>query len=283
MNNRRRDLLKSTVLGTAGYGLRALATGLPVGFLARPMAWAQANEGACDKAKARYLILSTSSAGDPLNANVSGTYDFPDIAHSPDPRMAATPISLGGKMVTGAMLWSTLPPWVLDRTVFFHHATFTNNHANLPKTLKLMGNTAKQEMLPSIFAKYLAPCFGTVQVDPVSAGAGDVLSIDGRSLPNVAPTGLRALLTRPNSPLQRLQPLRDAALDEMHAVLKERGTKAQKLYLDSLASSKVRWRQPRMELSLENVVTAIACGRAHLGLARRWNDDRRAGAVHPGS
>ena len=141
-------------------------------------------------------------------------------------------------MVTGAQLWSTLPPWVLDRTVFFHHATFTNNHANLPKTLKLMGNTAKQEMLPSIFAKYLAPCFGTVQVDPVSAGAGDVLSIDGRSLPNVAPTGLRDLLTRPNSPLQRLQPLRDAALDEIHAVLKERGTKAQKLYLDSLASSR---------------------------------------------
>ncbi len=36
MNTRRRDLLKSTVLGTTGYGLRALATGLPVGFLARP-------------------------------------------------------------------------------------------------------------------------------------------------------------------------------------------------------------------------------------------------------
>jgi hypothetical protein len=238
MNTRRRELLKTTVLGTTGFGLRALATGLPVGFLARPMAWAQSNEGACDKTKARYLVLSTSSAGDPLNANVPGTYDFPDIAHSPDPRMAATPISLGGKMVTGAQLWSTLPPWVLDRTVFFHHATFTNNHANLPKTLKLMGNTAKQEMLPSIFAKYLAPCFGTVQVDPVSAGAGDVLSIDGRSLPNVAPTGLRDLLTRPNSPLQRLQPLRDAALDEIHGVLKERGTKAQKLYLDSLASSR---------------------------------------------
>ena len=99
-----------------------------------------------------------------------------------------------------AQLWSTLPPWVLDRTAFFHHATLTNNHANLPKVLRLMGATAKQEMLPSIFAKYLAPCFGTVQVDPVSAGAGDILSIDGRSLPNVAPTGLRDLLTRPNTP-----------------------------------------------------------------------------------
>ena len=104
---------------------------------------------------------------------------------------------------------------MLDRTSFFHHATLTNNHANLPKVLRLMGATAKQEMLPSIFAKYLAPCLGTVQVDPVSAGAGDILTIDGRGLPNVAPTGLRDLLTRPNTPLHaaagaaRRRPRRD--------------------------------------------------------------------------
>jgi hypothetical protein len=77
-----------------------------------------------------------------------------------------------------------------------------------------------------------------VQVDPVSAGAGDVLSIDGRSLPNVAPTGLRDLLNRPNTPLQRLQTLRDQGLDEIHGILKERGTKAQLRYLDSLAQSR---------------------------------------------
>jgi hypothetical protein len=235
---KRRDLLKTTLFGGGGLGLRALATGLPVGFLARPLA-AQAQEGpACDKAKAQYLILSTSSAGDPLNANVPGTYDFPDIAHAADPSMAATPITLGGRMYTGAQIWSTLPPWALERTSFFHHATMTNNHANLPKVLRLMGQTARQEMLPSIFAKYLAPCFGTVQVDPVSAGAGDVLSIDGRSLPNVAPTGLRDLLARPNTPLQRLQALRDTGLDEIHGILKERGTKAQLRYLDSLALSR---------------------------------------------
>jgi uncharacterized protein (DUF1501 family) len=101
-----------------------------------------------------------------------------------------------------------------------------------------MGQTARQEMLPSIFAKYLAPCFGTVQVDPISAGAGDVLSIDGRSLPNVAPTGLRDLLGRPNTPLQRLQTLRDSSIDEMYTILRDRGTKAQQLYLDRLALSR---------------------------------------------
>jgi hypothetical protein len=127
---------------------------------------------------------------------------------------------------------------VLDRTAFFHHATFTNSHANLPKVMRLMGSTAKQEMLPSIFAKYLAPCFGTIQVDPISAGAGDILTIDGRSLPNIAPTGLRDLLARPNSPLQRLQTQRDSSLDEISGLLKDRGTKAQRDYVDSLALSR---------------------------------------------
>jgi hypothetical protein len=238
MTHSRRTLLKTTVFGTGGLGLRALATGLPVTFLSRPLD-ALAQDYACaNKDKAQYLIISTSSAGDPLNCNVPGTYDFPDIVHAADPRMAPTPIMLGGKPRTAAQLWSTLPPWVLERTSFFHHATFTNNHANLSKVLRLMGQTARQEMLPSIFAKYLAPCFGTVQVDPISAGAGDVLSIDGRSLPNVAPTGLRDLLSRPNTPLQRLQALRDSSLDEMYGVLKDRGTRAQREYLDRLALSR---------------------------------------------
>ncbi len=241
MTMRRRDLLKATLFsGGAQIGLKALATGVPAAFLSRPFsAAAQTAAASCgDKSRAQFLILSTSSAGDPLNANVPGTYDFPDIAHAADPRMAATPINLGGRMVVGAQLWSRLPPWALDRTTFFHHATFTNNHANLAKVLRLMGGTARSEMLPSIYAKALSDCFGTVQVDPVSAGAGDVLSIDGRSLPNVAPTGLRDLLNRPDTPLQRLQSLRDSALDEIHATLKQGGTEAQKRYLDSLALSR---------------------------------------------
>jgi hypothetical protein len=234
----RRSLLKKTVFGAGCLGLRALATGLPVSFLSRPLA-ARADDFTCtDKSRAQYLILSTSSAGDPLNANVPGTYDFPDIAHSPDPRMAPADFSLAGQTVRAAQVWSTLPQWVLDRTSFFHHATLTNNHANLSKVMRIMGATAKQEMLPSILAKYLAPCFGTVQVDPVSAGAGDILTIDGRDLPNVAPTGLRDLLARPNTPLMRLQAVRDGGLDEIYGLLKERGTPAQKQYLDSLATSR---------------------------------------------
>jgi hypothetical protein len=242
----RRDLLSvglGGLLGAGNIGLRALATGLPAAFLSRPLAARADDYFTCaDKTKAQYLIMSMSSAGDPSNANVPGTYDFPDIAHSPDPRMAPAAINLGGKMVTGAQVWATLPQWVLDRTTFFHHATNTNNHANLGKVLGLMGATVRQEMLPAIIAKYTAPCFGTVQTDPVSAGAGDVLTIDGRSLPNVAPTGLRDLLTRPNTALNRLQTLRDQSIDEINQLLKREGTAAQRSFLDSLAVSRTQAR-----------------------------------------
>jgi hypothetical protein len=238
MKFNRRSLIQKTVLGAGTLGLRALATGLPISFLSRPLA-AQAQDFSCaDKSKAQYLIIATNSNGDPLNANVPGTYAFPEIAHSPDPSMVATDFNLGGTPVRAAQVWSTLPQWVLDRTTFIHHATLTNNPANLPKVMRRMGSTARQEMLPSILAKHLSPCFSTVQVDPVSAGAGDILTIDGRDLPNVAPTGLRDLLARPNTPLLRLQATRDTALDEIYGVMKERGTKAQKLYLDSLVMSR---------------------------------------------
>lgn len=239
----RRRLMMQTLFGGGLLGLRALATGLPLSFLLRPrQALADGTYACGDKSKAQYLLLSTSFLGDPLNANAPGTYDFPDIAHAADPRVAATPLKLGNTMTKAAQVWSTLPQPVLDRTNFFHHATLTNNHPNLPKVMRLMGATAKQEMLPSIAAKYLAPCFGTVQTEPVSVGAGEFLTFDGRGLPNLNPTGLRDILSRPTGPLAQLQKVRDASMDQIHAVLKEHGTSAQKAYLDNLVASRAQAR-----------------------------------------
>lgn len=234
----RRRMLE-VLFGAGGLGLRALATGLPASFLANPLRRAEAQDYACaDKAKAQYLILSTSRAGDPVNANVPGTYDFPDIVHAADPSMAATTFNVGGKPVKAAQIWSTLPAGVLDRTAFIHHATLTNSHNNLAKVLRAMGDTERQEMLASIYAKHLAPCLGTIQTEPVSAGAGSFMTFNGRALPNLPPRGLRDLLARPASPLTMLQPLRDQSLDEINALLKARGTEAQRRYLDSLALSR---------------------------------------------
>jgi hypothetical protein len=249
VDHQRRELFKRTLFGAGYVGLKALATGLPISLFTRSVeSWAQdagdttAAPTCADATKAQYLILSTSSLGDPVNANAPGTYDFPDIPHAADPRMAATPLSLGGRTYTAAQVWSTLPQWVLDRTCFFHHATLTNNHPNLPKVMRLMGATAKSEMLPSILAKGLAPCFGTVQTEPVSVGAGDILTFDGRGLPNINPTGLRDVLANPTGALAQLQQLRDQHLDRMYALIKQRGTPAQQRYVDSLALSRTQAR-----------------------------------------
>jgi hypothetical protein len=239
----RRELLCQTLFGAGLVGLRALATGLPLSFLLRPRdALADGTFTSADKSKAQYLILSTSFAGDPVNANAPGSYDFPDIPHAADPRVAATPLTLGTTTATAAQVWSTLPPWVLNRANFFHHATLTNNHPNLPKVMRLMGATAKQEMLPSIAAKALAPCFGSVQTEPLSIGAGEFLTFDGRGLPNLNPTGLRDVLTHPTGPLMQLQKLRDSSMDQLHAVLKQHGTAAQRGYLDNLVASRAQAR-----------------------------------------
>src|SRR5207245_1654899 len=100
-------------------------------------------------------------------------------------------LQLGGRSFKAAKVWGKLPQALLDRTCFFHHSTLTNNHGNLPKVLKVMGHTAKGEMMPSIIAKALAPCLGTLQVEPVSPGGSNQLTFEGRNLPNVPPASLR--------------------------------------------------------------------------------------------
>jgi hypothetical protein len=262
MDISRRKLLETTLFGAAGVGLRALATGLPLAAFTRPVeAWAAAPEGVCGIApeRAQFLVMSTSSAGDPANANVPGTY-VPDVVHPADPRLAPTPIKLGAETVTGAAAWGALPQWARDRTVFFHHATLTNNHPNHPKVLRLMGATARQEMLASIAAAQLAPCLGTVQTEPISLGAGDVLTFEGRGLPNLRPTGLRDLLTRPTGPVAKLAASRDAHLDRMYALLKERGTKAQRALVDRMALSRGQARA--LSDDLINMLTGVTSDRS---------------------
>ena len=56
-------------------------------------------------------------------------------------------------------------------------------------------------------AKHLAPCLRTIQTEPVSVGAGEILTFSGRGLPNLNPTGLRDVLAQPQGPLKDLQNL----------------------------------------------------------------------------
>ena len=253
----RRESLLGGLLGFGWLGLRSLATGLPVSFLLNPSR-AMASGTCAASVQAQYLILSTSFLGDPVNTNAPGTYTNASVVHPADPSMAGTPLTLGGQTYTAAQPWSTLTS--LDRTCFFHHSTLTNNHANEPKVLNLMGAILRQEMLSTVYCQALAPCFNTVQTQPVSVGAtnaSELLSYQGRSLPNLTPLELKAVLAAPSGPLAALRTLRDSDLNRLNTLLKQTGTPEQQQFLDDMANTQSEVRNiSQALLSSLNGITA---------------------------
>jgi hypothetical protein len=258
MNISRRKALMSALFGAGYVGLRALATGIPAGILMRGRR-AFADGATCpNPAKAQFIIMNTSGNGDPINANVPGTYDDPNITHSADPLMAPTQLTLGGLATKAAAPWAALPQTVLDRTTFWHIMTNTPVHPKEPDVLKLMGMTYAGEMLPSLLAKQLAPCLGTVQAQPITLGASspsEGLSYAGQALPIIPPLALKATLTSPAGPLSNLKAMRDQTLSQLDDLYRGSASPAQKAYLDSLIASQDQVRNIRQDLL--NSLTAI--------------------------
>lgn len=237
----RRDALYGTLFGAGMIGLRSIATGLPAAFLANPRkALADTPAPTCnDQVRAQYVIFNTSMAGDPINTNAPGTYDDPGILHPSDPSMAPVSISIGGKSYKAATPWSTLPQNVLGRATFFHLMTSTPIHPKEPDVLELMGASAHNEMFPSLMAKQLAPCLGTLQTQPLSIGGGpgETLKFGGAALPTIPPSALGATLVSAAGALTNLQPLRDKTLDSIMGIYKNGASVAQQRYIDSLVTS----------------------------------------------
>jgi hypothetical protein len=258
----RRDALTAGLMGIGFAGLRAAATGLPAWFLANPRA-ASAQDMQCaitTMGKAQFLVVSASSAGDALSCNAPGTYDAAPIIHPTQAEFVKTNITLGTKTVTGAQIWSTLTPTVLARTNFFHHTTGGLVHGDHPKVMRLMGATTGGEMWPSIYAKHLFKCLGTVQAEPVAVGTGgnslEAISFEGRTLSTVSPTQLKQLLTgSATDPVVKLRTLRDTTLDSLNAMFKTGGTKEQMAFLDAMASSQGQVRE--LASSLATTLNAI--------------------------
>jgi len=248
----RRKALMSALFGAGYVGLRALATGIPASvLLAGRRAFADSAAMCLDRSKAQFIILQTSGQGDPINANVPGTYDDALITHSADPAMAPIKMTINGKQLTAARPWSQLPQAVLDRTCFWHIMTNTPVHPKEPDVLRLMGNTAADEMLPSLLAKQLAPCLGTIQAQPITLGAttpSEGLSFSGQALPIIPPLALKATLTSPAGPLANLQALRDQTLGQINDLYRGSASPSQKAYLDSVIASQSQVRNIRQDL-----------------------------------
>ena len=237
MDITRRKLLLSTLFGAGGVGLRALATGLPLSVFTRPRAaHAESNPAPDACTNAQYLYFLTSSSGDPINANIPGSYILPAIRHPAQASMAPATMSVGGKSYKAALPWTQLPAAMLARTSFLHHSTYTNSHADAAKVNTLMGAVQRQEMLISLLAKHLAPCLGTVQTQPVVLSP-NLVTFNGAVMPTLSPPNLRDVLVRPTGPLANLQQIRDTNLDKLNELLKQSGNLAQKKLIDQYAQS----------------------------------------------
>jgi hypothetical protein len=213
-----------------------------------------------NKSNAQFLVVSASSAGDAISCNAPGTYDAAGIIHPTNAEFASTDIALGTKNAKGAQIWSTLSPAVLARTNFFHHVTGGLVHGDHPKVMRLLGKTSGGEMWPSVYAKHLAPCLGTVQAEPVAVGTGgnalELISYTGRTVPPIAPTQLKQLLTGSKTdPVVQLRTLRDTTLDQLNTIFKQGATPEQKTFLDAMAASQVQVRQ--LAESLATTLAAI--------------------------
>ena len=241
---RRREALLSTLFGAGCVGLRVLATGLPAEILLDPR---RALADPCttvttSAGKAQYIILSTSGQGDPLNANVPGTYETGlNVAHA----FPGQTLTMNGRKVTGGAPWTTLPQTVLDRTTFWHLMTNTPVHPKETDVLKLMGTTKTDEMLASLLAKQLAGPLKTIQAQPLCVGAAsptEGITFGGQALPIVPPLALKDTLTSPAGPLTSLQTLRDQALGSLYDLYKTEATAAARQYIDSLVTSQAQVR-----------------------------------------
>jgi len=260
MDASRRELLIRTLFGAGMLGLRSLATGIPLSILADPRrALGAGSATACPpNAAAQYILFSSSGDGDPVNANVPGAYAMTGIAHPTDPTMAPTSLMLAGKQYTAAAPWALLPQAMLDRTCFFHHGTYTNDHSDLSEVMRLQGFVLQRDMLVSMIAAQLAGCLGTVQSEPLALGprsSSESLTAQGRPQPILSPAALAGVLSPPAGPLGQIQQIRDADLDRLNAWFKQNGSSAQRDFLDRYATSQQQARS--ISQSLLNTLANI--------------------------
>jgi hypothetical protein len=257
MSLNRREVLLQGLFGAGFIGLRSLATGLPISFLLNPRSAKGAPPAA---AKPQYLIFSTSVNGDPVNANVPGTYNVPGTTQPLHPPTFATPSSamIGSTSYAMAAPWATLASPastggapVLNNTVFFHHGTYTVVHPNEHEVLALMGGTSNEDMMVSLFASQLGPALQTVQYQPISLGsngASETITYQGRPQPNLTPLALASTLTNPSptsvlGPLANLQHIRDHDLDALNALARSEGNTYQQAFIDQYANSQTQVRE----------------------------------------
>jgi hypothetical protein len=200
----------------------------------------------------QFLLLATSSNGDPFNANAPGSF-VKGVENNPLPDLAPAAVSFGGSSYQAAKCWGALPPELRTRMAFFHHRTYTNAHPEHRKVMALQGAAKSaqgngQEMLPSLIASELATALGTIQTEPIPLG-NELITFEGRALDNIDPSGLKSLFDQPDDLLTSLTQLRDQQIDAVYADLRSNGTRIQREFLDRYALGREQVRKLGSDLA----------------------------------
>lgn len=240
MNPSRRNLLKTALLGSGFAGLRSIATGLPLSLFTVGLPRGEAL--AMEPGMRKFLVLSTSGAGDPWNANGPGTYGIDGVIANPNPGMEPTDFNLGDDVTTRAAApWANLSPEIRARTCFVHHRTYQNAHPQFGNVLELVGSArgatgSGSEQLASVLSSENSTALGTIQSEPISL-RGNV-KFEGRVLQELRPQTLSSIFSIETGTALQLAQLREQTLDALHATLKARGTPAQKRWVDRFVISR---------------------------------------------
>lgn len=255
-NHGRRGFLGFLGSASGSLMLRSFATGIPAAVLLDPFSATEAQAAVTPKT----LVLASSFLGDPMNANVPGTYAEAGCAHAADPAMNGVDIDFGGSKVKGAACWRGLGAANLKRTAFFHTATRTPVHGELNRVQRMLDETERNDMLISLIARELAVPLGSVQADPISLGAtsgNELLTAQGRILGNVAPTSVKQALGGVDGALKDLTTLRDKEIDRIYGIYREHGTSKQITLLDAWAKARtdVRSISDTLITQLEEITT----------------------------
>ena len=240
MNQLRRKLLQTALFGSGLVGLKSLVTGVPLSWFREGVLHAE------PAAQPSFLLLSTVSSCDPVNANAPGSF-VDGTEHLDAPDLAATDVTLGSASARGAARWAAVPQDLRARMSFIHHRTNSNAHPEFPKVQALFGAAKAatgngQEMVASLFAQENAKALGTIQTEPVPLG-GELISFQSRPLANIRPSDLKGLFSAPEALAAKLQELRDTELDAMYATLKANGNRYQRTMLDRYVLARTQTRQ----------------------------------------
>ena len=245
MKTNRRDALKAAIMGGGLVGLKSLATGLPTWAFTHGLT--DQRVWAADPVDPKFLLLITSSAGDPFNANVPGVYGVDGVTTNPQSEMAPTTLQLGSVSTTAAAPWASLPQWALDRTAFVHHRTYQNAHPQYQKVMGLVGSAKNAEgggteHMASLISSEMAGLLGTIQEEPVALGRHS-LSFRGAQLQAIAPSTLSEIFSLPEGRNLELANIRKQAIDDLYALAKEGGSRKQLAFIDKYATSRLQVEQ----------------------------------------